>query len=103
MEEKRYTIEKIERDISEQKKAKVTHTINCASHAAVTAYVSTLSVLSQNPTSNVIGLSIGGIIATIAILEMINVNKRQKMIDDLTEIKNQLIKEKEEEVKNRSR
>lgn len=103
MEENRYKIEKIEKDISVQKKAKVTHTANCAAYAIVTVYLSTLSILSQNPVSNTIGLSLGGAVATLSILEMINVNKRKKMLNDLIDIRNQLMQHDEEEIKNRSK
>lgn len=103
MEEKRYKIEKVERDISAQKKAQVTHTANCAAYAILTVYISTLSVLSQNPVSNVIGLSLGGAVATLSVLEMININKRKKLLNDLIDIKNRLMENEEEEIKDRSK
>lgn len=106
MEENRYKIEKIEKlnnSISIQKKAQITHTANCAAYAIVTVYMSTLSILSQNYVSNVIGLSLGGVVATLSILEMINVNKQKKMLNNLIEIRNKLIKDNEVETNNRSK
>ncbi len=106
MEENKYKIEniqKINNDISEQKKAKIKHTANCAAYAIVTAYLSTLSIISQNIVSTAIGLSFGGVVATLSVLEMINVNKRKKMLNDLIEVRDKLVKENEEEIKNRGK
>ena len=105
MEENRYKIEKIEKDISDHKEAQVTHTANCAAYALVTAFISTLSLLSHNITTDIVGLTVGGAIASLSILELININKRKKILNDLINLKEQLLKneEEKEEEQNRSK
>ncbi len=92
MEENRYKIEKIEKlnkDITQKKYTAVVHAITSAVYALNAVWISHYATTS----SGALAITIGGVFGTLSIIELIGTKNRKKEMDELIQMKNELVED----------